>query len=168
MYISHNPKTTRCFTLSAMFTALAVLFLCASAFVPTGSGALFMLGSAMICGIVCECGVKFAFIGFAASSLLTLILAPDKTVPAMFILFAGWYPIAKLYIEKLRNRRREFAVKGAIAAAEGVLCFGLTHLFGVEFQWYWIFICAAAVIGYDLVLDIMIRIYYEKIRKHIK
>lgn len=168
MYTSQNSKNTRCFTLAAMFTALAVLFLCISSVIPTGSAVLFMLGSAMICGIVCECGTKFAFIGFAASSLLSLILAADKTVPAIFILFAGWYPIAKLYIERMKNRRYEFAVKGAVAAAEGVLCFALNNLFGITFEWYWILICAAAVFGYDFVLDVMIRIYYEKIRKHIK
>ena len=86
----------------------------------------------------------------------------------MYAAFTGWYPVAKLYIERLRNLKIEFVLKALIGAAVAVISYFLAKLISMPFAWYWIFIVAIAAVGYDFILTLMIQIYYEKIRKHIR
>ena len=147
---------------------MAVMLMVASSIIPVGVGVLFIIGSAMMCAIVCECGTRYALIGFAASAILTFILAPDKSIPLMYAAFTGWYPVAKLYIERLRNLKIEFVLKALIGAAVAVISYFLAKLISMPFAWYLILIVAIAAVGYDFILTLMIQIYYEKIRKHIR
>ncbi len=163
-----QQNSTRKLTLASIFTAMAVMLMIASSILPIGVGILFIIGSAMMCAIVCECGVRYALVGFTASAILTFILAPDKSIPLMYAAFTGWYPIVKLYIEKLRNIKKEFALKVFVGAVVAVISYFLAKLIGMPFEWYWIFIIAVAAVGYDFILSLMIQIYYEKIRKHIR
>lgn len=164
----HNRINTHKLALAAILSAMSAMLLVLSAAVPTGSAALLVMASAMMCAAVCECGTRYALCAFAATSALSAILAADKTIPAAFILFAGWYPAAKLHIERIGRRRTEFFIKCAVSAAVAAAVTALSRLFGIPFEWYWTLICAAAVLGYDYILDMMIRIYYQKIRKHIR
>lgn len=155
-------------TLTSVFCSLAVILIVGSSILPIGDGFLFIIGSAMMCAIVCECGVRYAAVGFISTSLLTAILSADKTVALLFAGFTGWYPIAKLYIERIRNLRKEIILKFIIGLIVSLIFFFGGKIFNVTIGWYWILLGTFAVVSYDYLLTLMIQIYYEKIRKHIK
>lgn len=159
---------TKKLTLTSVFCALAAVLIVGSSILPIGDGFLFIIGSAMMCAIVCECGVKYAAAGFIATSLLTAILSADKTVVLLFTGFTGWYPIAKLYIERIRNLKKEIILKFIIGLIVSLIFFFGGKIFNVTVGWYWVLLGTFAVVSYDYLLTLMIQVYYDKIRKHIK
>ena len=79
-----------------------------------GTGALFMTGLIpfssyifpALAGIVLisvreENGLKTALLVYAATSLLALLIIPDREAVMMYIMLLGYYPLAKPWIERL-------------------------------------------------------------------
>lgn len=159
---------TKKLTLTSVFCALAVILIVGSSIIPLGDGILFVIGSAMMCAVVCECGVRYSAVGFVATALLTSILSADKTVALLFVGFTGWYPIAKLYIERIRNLRKEIILKLIIGLIVSLIFYFGGKIFNITVGWYWILLGTLATVSYDYLLTMMIQIYYDKIRKHIK
>lgn len=161
-------NNTKKLTLTSVFCALASVMIVGSSILPIGDGLLFIIGSAMMCAIVCECGVRYAATGFVATTFLTAILSADKTVVLLFGGFTGWYPIAKLYIERIRNLKKERVLKFAIGLLISLIFYIGGRVLNITIGWYWILLGTLAAVAYDYLLTLMIQIYYDKIRKHIK
>lgn len=58
---------------------------------------------------------------YVASVLLGFAVVPDKTALAPYVLFFGYYGIAKYYIEQLRRQWLEIPLKCALFAAAAAL-----------------------------------------------
>lgn len=96
---------------SAMAMALTVIFLyAASAF---SAGRLAALGlSSLFCGICVSCfGVRYGVAQYVGASILSLLFIPNRLFVLIYILFAGYYPVVKLYIEKLDKLWAEWLLK---------------------------------------------------------
>ncbi len=102
---------TKKITTSSIMTALTLVFLFGSSYVPTGKIALLALTSMCMLVTVLECGIKYAWIQFVATSLLSLLLIPSKGNVFLFIAIIGYYPILKLHIESIKNIKLELLVK---------------------------------------------------------
>lgn len=98
-------------TLSGIMTALTLVFLFGSAYIPTGKIALLALTSMCMLVTVSECGIKYAWVEFFATSLLALLLIPSKGQVFLYIGIIGYYPILKLHIENIKNIKLEWLVK---------------------------------------------------------
>lgn len=124
-------------------------------------------------------GAKPALSVYAAVSFLSLILVTEKESVLMYVLFFGYYPIIKQYIEKIRPRFLSFAVKlllfnAALAAVE-LLC---VYVFGIPFFEDNTFsvgmVAAFAVlmnvvfIMYEFMLKYFLILYENKLEKRIK
>jgi len=104
-------RMTKKISVSAIMTSLTLVFLFGSAYVPTGKIALLALTSMCMLVTVCECGIKFSWLQYVATSLLALLFIPSKGQVFLFIGIIGYYPILKLHIESIKNLKLEWIVK---------------------------------------------------------
>lgn len=102
---------TKKITFASIMTALTLVCLFGSTYIPTGKIALLALTSMCMLATVCECGIRVAWIQFIATSLLALLLIPAKTQAFIFLGIVGYYPILKLHIESIKNLKLEWLVK---------------------------------------------------------
>jgi len=98
-------------TYSAISLALTVIFLYAATVFSTGRIAALGLAS-LLCGIcVSRFGVRYGVTLYVGASILSLLVLPNKMFALLYVLFAGYYPIVKLYIEKLQKLWAEWILK---------------------------------------------------------
>lgn len=97
--------------LGGMIAALCVLLMMMTGILPFLSYAVPAAAGFLMVVMVIECGTKWAVVVYIAVSILSLLIAPDKTAAFIFIFFLGFYPIAKGALEKLPSRILEWAVK---------------------------------------------------------
>lgn len=114
---------TKKLSLSGIMTALTLVFLFGSSYIPTGKIALLALSSMCMLVTVCECGIKLAGVQFVAVSLLSLLLIPSKLQVFLYIGLVGYYPILKLHIESIKNVKLEWLVKIMFFSALLVVAF---------------------------------------------
>lgn len=103
---------SRRIALGGIMGALCILSLYLAAYLPTSR--LFFYGiSSVFCGVmVMEAGIKWAWVFYGATALLSIILIPDKIRAMPYIFFFGVYGIIKYYIESLKNITLELILKG--------------------------------------------------------
>lgn len=98
-----------CSIISVM--ALAGLYL--SCILPTLSLVAFAVGIYMLCVAVAECGPRWGAVTSLATGFLGFIFLPDKLILFPYVMFFGYYPILKLYIEKINKILLERVIKSA-------------------------------------------------------
>lgn len=91
-------------TLGGVLGALAVMvmLICTPLGIATYVGAT--LAGICLLPLMTECGARPAWIAFAASGVLALILIPDKEMACCYLFFFGYYPILKETLEKIKNK----------------------------------------------------------------
>ena len=109
--------------LGGICTALAVIFMFGASFVPGIELTLYLISSLFTAAMVIEAGAAGGLSVFAASSLLGLILVPNKLALVPYIFCFGYYAVLKLYIEKIKSGVLQIILKVVYFAA--VLCLGL-------------------------------------------
>ena len=96
-------RKTRRLTLSAMFVALSVISLWVASTWPTGQLGLCAFASLFVAAAVREMGVVSCIQVFAVGAALAILILPNKSSPLLYILFFGYYPIAKSIIERINR-----------------------------------------------------------------
>ena len=161
--------TAKKLAVTSIFTAFAVIFSVFGSVVPPAAGFLLIVGSAMMLAVAVECGTKYAVAGFAAAAVLMLILSADKSVPALYIAYTGWYPVAKVHAERLRKKWKRIILKCTLGFAASLSGCALGRMAGVpDMDWYLVPVLTAGSLLYDRSLDVLMYFYRRKIRKHIK
>ncbi len=164
-------------TSSAICLALSVIFLYGAAVLSTGKLAALGLAS-LLCGIcVSMHGVRYGVALYVGTSLLALLLLPNKMFALFYVLFAGYYPIVKLYIEKLNKLPAEWILKFLffnltlsliyivakiffLPALESVLASIVLHYLGL------VLIALQIIFAiYDWMLSYMIGYYHQFLRR---
>lgn len=100
-----NTVNTKKLTLTAMFSAIAVVILIIASFIPTSQLALAAVAGICISAVVIENGLVYGLMGFAASSIIGIVVTSDKMPAAFYLLFFGYYPLIKAVIEKYSKKR---------------------------------------------------------------
>ena len=114
--------------LSGMLAALAMVIMCMGGLIPVATYVCPMLCMVLECFVYRICGKRYAWTWYAAASILSLLLAPDKEAAAVFV-FLGYYPIVK---PKLDRTRPAWLWKGLLFNGSiGVMYFLLLRLFGM-------------------------------------
>ncbi len=87
--------------LGGIGTALSVLFLALSAYLPTGRAACLFVASLISYIIACMADKKTAVIMFLATSVLSVFISPAGivSVAIVYIICFGNYPIIKHYLD---------------------------------------------------------------------
>ncbi len=163
-------KSTKRITLSALFAALAVVFLYFSSIIPSGRIAVTAIAGLFTAAAVIESGVWSGLLCFIASALLGFFIIPDKGNVAVYILFFGYYPVVKSFIERQKSRVIEWTLKILVLnAAVSLLIIGYTTgfiAFNIETKYTYpliYLVCNAAFVIYDLGLSKLICFYISRI-----
>lgn len=98
--------------LGGMITGLCIMLMFMTGLFPFATYALPALAGLILVAMVVEFGSKQALIVYAAVSILSIFMTPDREAAIMFIAFFGHYPILKGIIErKIPSRVLEWVVK---------------------------------------------------------
>ena len=90
--------------LAGMLSALAVVILTLGSLVDVVELSAAALASFAVMVAVLELGTGWAVGVFAVSAVLSLLLFPMRIATVTFALFFGYYPVLKVYLDKLRVR----------------------------------------------------------------
>jgi uncharacterized membrane protein YedE/YeeE len=111
--VRKRMSTAKRIALSGVLLALVVIVLYAESIAPTSKLTLYALSSFFVSVIVMESGVGSGWFFYVASSLLSLIIVPDKLDLVPYFAFFGVYGILKYYIERLNKLILEYILKYA-------------------------------------------------------
>ncbi|MDR0491680.1 MAG: hypothetical protein LBH28_10605 [Oscillospiraceae bacterium] len=122
-------KKTRTLALSAILSAFAFISLFIASVWPAAQMSLAAFSSIFVAAAVIESSLSAGVYVFVCSSLLSIILLPDKTASLLFILFFGYYPVIKSLIERLGAIPLQWLLKLVVFnAALSVVYFFLKEL----------------------------------------
>lgn len=166
-----------CGIISAM--AIVVMLM---AYFPYLTYALPALAGCLSIVLVIECGAKYAFLSYVVVAALGFLIC-EKEAWLFYTVFFGYYPIIKMFIEKINKRLPEWIIKLLVFnIAFTVFYFLSTYVLGIsmddfgafgDFAVAIFFICGNVMfIFYDIAFTGVISMYYKKyhakIRKLIK
>ena len=168
-------RTTKKLTLSSVMVALGAVIMALGAMVEVLDLSVCVLASLIMVFIYLEIGSPYTWLTWLATSLITFLIFPGKTIWLNYFLIFGIYPLLKAYIEKL-PKAVWIIVKLAYANAVVWAMFFLMELiFGVplfEKDALWLkavlyVIINVAFLAYDLFITMAVRVYFGKIRQKI-
>lgn len=169
----YNRKSKR-IALGGIVTLLSTLSLYIASILPTNRLFFFALSTFFLAAIVIEDSKQFSILVYISSSLLSLILIPNKTIILPYIVFFGYYAIPKSIIEKINNLVIEILIKLLLFNLSIYITYTFLNKFFFEdiiFKlpiWIVFIIMQLALIIYDYSFSLCIYFYRTKIRAHIK
>lgn len=118
--------------LGGLAAALCLLLMFLTGIFPFATYALPALAGMVLIAVVRENGYKAAVTVYAAVSLLSVFIVPDRQAAILFIAFFGYYPILKGKLERLAAAVR-WALKLFFFNAAVVLGYlAIIYLFGID------------------------------------
>ncbi len=167
---TRRRKQTKILTVCAMLSALGVILLGIGSLIETLDLTTAALASVLCIYAVIEIGGAYPWMIWAVTSLLGLILLPQKS-PAVFYLFIGSYPMLKELLEKL-PRAVCWILKLAVLHVMLVLVWLVIRIFfpadaQIDFGWMMLgvyMLGVATFLIYDLALTRLITLYLRRLR----
>ncbi len=169
-----NSRKASKIALSGILGALAVICLFFASILPTSRLSLYALSSFFICIVIIENGIKAGWFFYAATTLLAVILVPDKLSIIPYAIFFGAYGAVKYYIEKINRLLIEYIVKYIffnICLAAAVLFIWQIFAASVKINLpWWILIVVLEIVFfiYDYVYSMVIAYYRDNLRKKLR
>lgn len=87
--------------LGGLTAAICLLLMFMTGLVPLSSYFLPSLAGLVLIGVNRESGVKTALLVYGVSSLLGLMIVPDREAILLFIFLLGYYPLLRPYLQRL-------------------------------------------------------------------
>lgn len=174
-----SRKSIKQLTVSAMLVALGVIFLGIGSLLEVLDISMAVIASFCVIIAIIEYGKGTPWMVYAAISVLSFLLIPNKLPAIFFTLFFGFYPIIK---EKLEGKNKIirwvlkeliFNVCLAIIMLIYFLLFfqGLSLSIPLSLPWVIVIaviLCEGIFILYDIALTRMITFYVIKLRNRLK
>ena len=121
-------KSAKHIALGGILSALAVVIMCIGGMIPLSTFVCPLLAMLTGYAVFRICGSKTAWCWYAVTSVLSLLLGPDKEAGAVF-LFLGYYPFVKPSLERYKL---VWVLKLLLFnCAIGIMYFLLLQLFGM-------------------------------------
>lgn len=161
-------------SLGAIITVISVILMYATTVLPTAKIFLLSLSSFLIAILIIESGKSTAMLSFISTSIIGFVLLPNKLLLIPFVSFLGYYPIAKLYIERINNLLVEWILKLILFNISAYLNYILfTSVFAkdLEIPFAIGFVALGlqiVFIVYDYMFSMFIHYYNTKLRKYVK
>lgn len=160
--------------LGGIMAALCMICLYGAVYMPTGRISLYALSS-IFCGImVVESGVRWGWVFYGSTAILSLVLIPNKMGIVPYILFFGPYGLIKYHIESFRSRLIGFMLKACFfllsmaATAYTVKGLFLGEVYSKLPVWALILVGLVIFYIYDYVYTTLIHYYMKKIKHHMR
>ena len=176
---SKSARVAFCGVIAAL--SAAILFF--TGVIPAATVALPALAGCFLIAVVAETDLHHGFAVFAAVSVLSVILVPDREAALLYILFFGYYPVLYGLLQRIPNRVLQYAVKLAIFNAaiflEAFLCVWLLGMpweeivsGGTAVAVLLVLLANAVFVLYDLCMNGLIVFYIRRLHpfvgKHLK
>ncbi len=156
--------------MAGIFSALCLIFLFLGSIFQTLDLSAAAMASIVVLISFIELGSGWAWGVYAVASLLSLLILPYKTAAAAFALFAGFYPIIKKFLNKIKPLWLSILAR--------VICFNLllsalifvsTRVLGIEDETLGFGILIYAMLNitfilYDFALERISVYYIQRIR----
>ena len=166
-----NKNTTRRLTTCAMLVALGVVLLYLGSMIEVLDISMAVIVSCFCIFAVIEYGKSAPWLIYAVTSVLSLVLLPNKTPALLYLLFFGYYPILKEKLEK-RSLPISWLLKELVFHGALVLLLVLYHVTMTAPEANpWLFYAAFVLLAeiafplYDLALTRLISLYLFRLRK---
>ena len=111
--------------LCGVMCALAMTMMLGGSVLPFATFCAPAVGGILLVPVAMECGMRLAWVSYAALSLLSLLFVPDKESAIIFVFLLGHYPLLKAYLQRIRWRWLRAVVKTAVFNALVFACYGL-------------------------------------------
>lgn len=108
-------------------TALAAVFMFMS-LIPSFAYVVPAFSGLVIWTVTEHMKVKWAYLCYAATCLISIMLIPEPEADLFFVLFFGYYPTLCILLEKIKNKVLRFIVKLAVFNAAVVIAYNLLVL----------------------------------------
>ena len=164
--------------LGGLLTALGVVLMFLTGLIPIGTYALPAIAGVLLIVAVIEIGAKWAWMIYAAVAVLSLLFAADKEAALLFVLFFGYYPVLKSFLERISNKVLSWISKFAVFNVAVVACFFLAvnflqlpedsfTVFGIYLPWVFLIIGNDVFLIYDIALSGLVATYVEKLHHRV-
>ena len=172
-----RKRQTKYLTVSAMLCALGVIILMLGSFVEVVDISVAVIASLLCVYAVIEIGGIYPWLIWAVTSVIALLLIPQKTPALFYALFAGFYPMLKEKLEQKFRPAIAIPIKLGAFHVSLLLMYGVLRLFlpaqleGLVFGWFLLVLYVAAVavfLVYDYALTKLISAYLFRWRKYFK
>ncbi|MBE7039056.1 MAG: hypothetical protein E7404_09175 [Ruminococcaceae bacterium] len=142
--------------------------------------AMCLMASFIVSIVVVECGHKYAWLVYIGVTIISFLLIPKKIIVYGFIAFLGFYPIIKLYIERLNKLWVEWIAKFIFFNIILILAYFALNYFllpsldialvGFVFKYIASIIAVSEIVFliYDLAVSYFISYYRQNLRRYIK
>ncbi len=171
--MARKTNNTKQLTVCAMLSALGVVLLYFGSIVEVVDLSMAVVASVACIFAVIEYGKSAPWLVFGVTSVLALILLPNKSGAVMYTLFFGYYPILKEKFEK-KGRTLCYIFKELvfnIALVLILVCMKLMLIIPdvpLVMLGIGIVLCEAVFVLYDIALTRLISLYVYRIRKRFK
>lgn len=164
--------------LGGLLTALGVVLMFLTGLIPIGTYAQPAIAGVLLIVAVIEIGAKWAWMIYAAVAVLSLLFAADKEAALLFVLFFGYYPVLKSFLERISNKVLSWISKFAVFNVAVVACFFLAvnflqlpedsfTVFGIYLPWVFLILGNAVFLIYDIALSGLVATYVEKLHHRV-
>lgn len=163
---------TRALTLCSIFSALGVIILYLGSLIEVIDLSMAVAASLLVVIAVIELGGIYPWLIYTVTSVLSILLLPNKFVALVYFAFAGFYPILKAQIER---------IKGIVCALIKLAVFNLclfvmwtvAKIFVVPFELIYGIVITVIILNlvfvlYDFALTRLITRYIYAWRKKLK
>ena len=114
--------------LCGVLGALSVTLMLAGNLLQIGTYAAPMLAAFLLVPVLEEYGVRYAMLLYAAVSVLSVLLVPDKELALFYTLVLGYYPVLKQALDRLRLPPLRWLAKLTVFNGATVVMYGLLML----------------------------------------
>lgn len=166
-------KPSKNIALSAILSSLGVLFLYAGSLLEILDLTMCALASIIVIFAVIEMGGKTPYLIYAVTSVLSVLLLPNKFSALLYVLFAGFYPILKEKFERLHYIISWILKLSLFNTSLLILVFFTKYLLhipdtDIDYTWAVFILANATFILYDIALTKLIIFYMIKLRHMLK
>lgn len=106
-----NKMNSKKMAISGLLLSLCVATLFFQTVLPIANYTIYIISSLFIGIVIIEIGVSYATLFYLASCILSLLIVPNKVFLIPYIIFFGFYGLAKFSIEKIRKIYLEIILK---------------------------------------------------------
>ena len=170
-----KQTNTRQLTACAMLVALGVVLLWIGSVLEVAEISMAVVASLLCIIAVIEYGGSWPWLVFAVTSVLSLVLLPNKGTAVTYALFFGYYPIIKEKLERHTRVRRWVekelifnAAMVALLAAWRYLLFPTANRMPLVMGLLVIVVFEAVFVLYDVALTRLISLYLFRLRKRFR
>lgn len=111
--------------LCGVMCALAMTLMLSGSVLPFATFCAPAVSGVLLVPVAMECGMRLAWVSYAALSMLSVLFVPDKESTFIFVFLLGHYPLLKAYLQRIPWRWLRAVVKTAVFNGLVFACYGL-------------------------------------------